>query len=135
MGMSRVKIAVCLSGCHRISAILMTMQLLLPQNAFPQRQTDGVPGLVVTPSSTVLLLGETFPVWVADETGRPLANVQWSISRPIADLQVRKGSVVLQAREAGRALLTATANHQSATAAVAVLDGEKLPPASVRWSL
>jgi len=35
----------------------------------------------------------------------------------------------------GRAVLTATANKQTATAVVSVVSGNKLPPGIVRWSL
>jgi outer membrane protein assembly factor BamB len=39
------------------------------------------------------------------------------------------------AKETGRAVLQATANNQSATAMITVVEGEKLPPGTVRWSL
>src|SRR5260370_12349257 len=56
-------------------------------------------------------------------------------SPPIADLQEENGEVVVRGKQKGRATVTATANNQSATAVIAVVDGGKLGPATVRWSL
>src|SRR5260370_33828323 len=56
-------------------------------------------------------------------------------SPPIADLQEENGEVVVRGKQKGRATVTATANNQSATAVIAVDDGGKLGPATVRWSM
>lgn len=122
-------------GWQRTVTSLLAAQLLAVGTAFTQIQNDATPQLLITPSSKVLVLGETSPIWAIDESGKPTANVVWSINPPIADLQIQDGKAVLQAREAGTALLTATARGQSVTATVSVLDAAKLSSGTVRWSL
>jgi hypothetical protein len=82
-----------------------------------------------------MLVGETSTLSAVDETGRPMANVQWSINSDVVTLQEQDGEVFLQGRAPGQAVLTATANHKSDTAVISVLAGQKLAPPTVRWSL
>jgi outer membrane protein assembly factor BamB len=117
------------------AACLFASEMLFGHSAFSQSQTNGVPALLVTPSTITLLAGDTATLSAVDETGRPVANVQWSIQPQIAYLYEQNGEVSVQGIRAGRATLTATANELSATAAVSVVDGDKLAPATVRWSL
>ena len=118
-----------------IAVALVTVLLLFANPIFAGPQSSGAPSLLVTPSTTVLLVGDSSALSAVDETGRPVSNVQWSITPSIADLHEENGDVYLLAKQAGRAVLTATANNQSATAVVSVVAGEKLTPATVRWSL
>jgi len=82
-----------------------------------------------------MLVGETSALSAVDETGKPVANVRWSINSDIVTLQEQDGEAFLQGRAPGRAIVTATANHQSDTAVISVLEGQRLAPATVRWSL
>ena len=123
----RVRSAIALS--------LVAIELLVAGAAFPQPQSQNAPMPLVTPSTTVMLVGETSTLSAVDEIGKPLSDVAWSVSPPIADLEEENGEVVVRGKQKGRATVTATANNQSATAVIAVVDGGKLGPATVRWSL
>jgi hypothetical protein len=114
---------------------LGTVMLFSADAAVPGPPSQGASGLLVTPSAVMLLAGENTSLSAVDESGRPISNVHWSISPPIAELREERGELVLEARQAGRAVLSATVNNQSATAVVCVVSGSKLPPGSVRWSV
>jgi outer membrane protein assembly factor BamB len=117
-------------------AVSLVLVLLLSANrVFAGPQSGGTSGLLVTPSTVVLLVGENTSLSAIDETGRPASNVQWSIGPSIALLHEKNGGVLLEGKQSGRAVLTATANNRTATAVVSVVSGNKLPPATVRWSL
>jgi len=118
-----------------IAVSLVFILLLCANRVFAGPQSEGTPGLLVTPSTVVLLVGENTSLSAVDETGRPASNVQWSISPSIADLHEENGDVLLEGKQSGRAVLTAAANNRTATAVVSVVSGNKLPPATVRWSL
>lgn len=122
-------------GFSMFAACLVAIELILALPASPQQQSNAASRLLVTPSASVLLVGETSALSAVDETGRPVANVRWSISSQIANLQEENGEVFVQGRASGRATLTATADHQSATAVISVVQAQKLAPAAVRWSL
>ena len=114
---------------------LVAALLLFANRVFSEPQSSGVPGLVVTPTTAVLLVGDSSALLAVDETGRPVSRVRWSISPSIADLHEENGEVTVVGKQAGLAVLTAAANNQSATAVVSVVGGEKLAPATMRWSL
>jgi outer membrane protein assembly factor BamB len=118
-----------------IAVSLVTVLLLSANRAIAGPQSDGMPGLLITPSSVVLLVGENSSLSAVDETGRPVSAVHWSINPSIVDLHEENGEVLLEGKQAGRAVLTASANNQTATAVVSVVAGSKLPPGTVRWSL
>jgi hypothetical protein len=123
---------------HATSAIAVSLALALLLSANPVSagpQSGGKSGLLVTPSTVVLLVGENTSLSAIDETGRPASNVQWSISPSIADLHEENGDILLEGKQSGRAVLTAAVNNRTATAVVSVVSGNKLPPATVRWSL
>ena len=130
MGILRAKAFI-----HSVSVILAAMELLLAHSTFAQSRPEGQPALLVTPSEVVLPTGDTTALTAVDEAGRPAADVQWSINPQIANLQQQNGEVIVQGRESGRATLTATANHQSATAVITVVAEQRLAPATVQWSL
>jgi outer membrane protein assembly factor BamB len=110
--------------------------LLLPANeVFAGPQSGSGPGLLVTPSTVVLLVGENASLSAVDETGRPVSNVHWSINPSIADLKEENGDLLLESKRSGHAVLTTVANNQTATAVVSIVPGNKLPPATLRWSL
>jgi outer membrane protein assembly factor BamB len=119
----------------RLRCPLVAVLLLLANPVWAGPQSGGVPGLQVTPNTTVVFVGDYSALSAVDETGRPVAKTQWSISPSIADLRVENGEVLVQGKQAGRAVLTATANNQSATSVISVVAGKKLEPGTVRWSL
>ena len=118
-----------------IALSVVTVLLFSANAATPRSPSQATSGLLITPSTVVLLVGDESSLSAVDETGRPVSNVHWSINPPIADLQEENGEIVLEGKEAGRAVLSATANNQSATAVVSVVSGDKLPAGTVRWSV
>jgi len=117
-------------------ALSLAAALLFSANAaIPRPLSQTTTGLLVTPSTVVLLVGESSSLSAADDAGRPVSNVHWSITPSIADLREENGEIVLEGKEAGRAVLSATANNQSATAVVSVVSGNRLPAGTVRWSV
>jgi outer membrane protein assembly factor BamB len=138
MRISSTKASTDLSAWRVIFALaisLATILLLPASRVFAVPQSGDAPSLLVTPSTVVLLVGENAFLSAIDETGRPVSNVHWSINPSVADLNEENGDVLVQGKRSGRAVLTATANNQTATAVVSVVTGNKLPPATVRWSL
>lgn len=118
-----------------VVSLLLTIQLALAQPALAVTQSNVTPGLLVTPSTIVLARGDSSQLSAIDESGRPVSNVQWSLSEPIATVQEEGGQVFLQGREAGKATLTATADGQSASAIITVVADNKLAPGTIHWSL
>ena len=90
---------------------------------------------VVTPSSLAVLVGQSATLSFNDASGQPLGNAKWSIDPPIADLQPEKGHILLTPKQPGRAVITATNDAWSASATISILAGERLPPATVHWSV
>ena len=72
---------------------------------------------------------------MVDSSGSPIKNAEWSISEPVANLGVENGAVSVQALRQGRAIITASTEHGSATAVISIVSGTKFPPATVQWSL
>ena len=103
--------------------------------SFATSQSGNTPGLLITPSTVVLQVGEDSAFSAIDETGRPVSDVEWSIKPSIAELHSDNGEIRIGAKAPGRAVLTATANNQIATAILSVVSDDKLPPATIRWSL
>jgi hypothetical protein len=99
------------------------------------RQLENTPALLVTPSSLALLAGENARLSAVDASGRPVANVQWSIYPAVADLQTEDGEVYVHAKQSGHAILTATTEDHTASASITVASGDTLPGGTVRWSL
>lgn len=93
------------------------------------------PFLAVTPSTLTVLAGEPATFAVVDESGTPLANVQWSIAPPIAEVHVENGKLGFLTREPGRAVVTATVGDNSATASLTVLPSQSFSQGTVRWSV
>lgn len=89
----------------------------------------------MTPSAIVLAPGDSSQLSAIDGTGKPVSNVQWSLSEPIASVQQEDGQVFVQGRGAGKGTLTATANGHSASATVTVSADSRLAPGTVHWSL
>jgi outer membrane protein assembly factor BamB len=109
--------------------------LLFASQTFGRPQIGAAPGPLVTPSSAVLLVGEPLALTAVDESGKPVSSVQWSISPAIAELRQQNGEVIVEGKQEGRAVLTGTVSNQTATAIISIIQGEKLPPGTVRWSL
>ena len=118
-----------------IAVSLVFVLLLSTSRVFAGPQSGITPGLLITPSTVVLLVGENTSLSAVDETGRPLSNVHWSINPAIGELNEEHGDLLLEGKQSGDAVLTAVANNQTATAVVSIVSGNKLPPATVRWSL
>jgi outer membrane protein assembly factor BamB len=122
--------------CARRAILAIGVLLFFSGNrVFGGPQSGSGPGLLVTPSAVMLLVGDTTVLSAVDEIGRRVADVHWSISPPIADLNEENGELILEGKQSGQAMLTAVANHQTATAVVSIVSGKKLPAATVRWSL
>ena len=117
------------------AALFLVALVLLCNAAFATPQSASPTGLLVTPSTTVLLVGENSVLSVVDETGHPVSHAQWSIHPSLAGLHDENGEVRVEAKLPGRAVLTATANNQTATSVITIVSGTELPPATVRWSL
>jgi outer membrane protein assembly factor BamB len=101
----------------------------------PSQQSENTAALLVTPSSLALLAGENARLSAVDASGRPVANVRWSIYPAVADLQTEDGEVDVHAKQSGHAILTATAEDHTASASITVAPGDTLPRGTVRWSL
>ncbi len=123
---------------RRIAAIAFStvLAVLLGNPLFAGSQSGYTKSLIVTPSAAVILVGESASFSVVDETGHPISDVQWSID-PLsaANLRAENGEVVVEGKDAGRAVLTASANNMTATAKISVVTGGKLPSGTVHWSL
>ena len=78
-----------------------------PVSGLAAAQTEIVPSLIITPTVVTLLVDESRSFSAIDATGHPVRAAQWSISAPIAELQIDGGEVRVDARHAGRAVLTA----------------------------
>lgn len=116
-----------------MGACVFAFGFILAHSAFPQSPPNAQPKLLITPSSATFMVGSTSPLSATDESGKPIANVTWSINPQIATLREEDGAIFVEGTQVGQAVLTATANNQTATATISVL--EKLPPATVLWSL
>jgi outer membrane protein assembly factor BamB len=117
------------------AASVIGILFLFASQTFGRPQIGVMPGLLVTPSSALLLVGETFSLTAVDESGKPVSSVQWSISPAIAELHQQNGEVQIEGKQEGRAVLTGTVNNQSATATITIIQGDKVPAGTVRWSL
>ena len=91
--------------------------------------------VTVTPTSVTMLVNDSRNLSVVDSSGSPIKNAEWSISEPVANLGVENGAVSVQALRQGRAIITASTEHGSATAVISIVSGTKFPPATVQWSL
>lgn len=125
------------AGGAIVAALSLIALILFDRGAFAKRQSGSPTRLLVTPSATVLLVGENSVLSVVDETGHPVSSARWSIHPYLAGLHEENGEVRIEAKQPGRAVLTATAtaNSQTATAFITIVSGTDLPPATVRWSL
>ena len=121
-----------------IAAIAFTTALavLLASPSLAAPQSGSVNSLIVTPSAAVVLVGDSVTFSVVDETGHPISDVQWSID-PLspADLHTENGEVRVEGKEAGRAILSASVNNQTASATISVVSSGRLTSGTVQWSL
>jgi outer membrane protein assembly factor BamB len=115
--------------------MLVSLAWFLAFPAFAQNHSQDAPELIVTPSTLTLLVGDPAFLSANDATGRPVKADEWSISAPIADLQIANGDLIVEPKHKGRAVLTARFGNLSATAVITVLEAEKLPAGSVEWSI
>lgn len=109
--------------------------LFLTSPGIADGQATNGANLIVTPSALTLLVDDTAYLSANDGTGRPLRLAEWSISAPIADLEMENGDVVVIPKRQGRAILTAHFGNQSASASLTILEGAKLPAGTVHWSV
>src|SRR5579862_1681998 len=124
------------TSCLILSIMLgVFVSALFAIRSFATPQSGNTSGLFITPSTVVLQVDEDSAFSAIDETGRPVSNVEWSVKPGIAELHRDNGEIRVEAKTAGRAVLTATANNQIATAIISVVPDSKLPPATIRWSL
>lgn len=120
---------------RRISTIFLFIFSIAAVRAGNAGQTVSSSSLTVTPSTVVLTIGETANLSVVDGSGRPVSDAQWTVSPLIADITPEGDNMALVARQTGQAVLTAYANNLSATAAVTIVAGQRLPATAVQWSL
>ena len=122
-------------SCCLALHIFLVIVTLIADPASTSAQSTVLPQLLITPSAVTLLAGDDSCLSAVDSTGRPVLDVRWSLSEPIAELHQDCTEIQLRATKAGRAILTASRDGISTSAVVTVLTGDKLPPGTVRWSL
>lgn len=91
--------------------------------------------LFVSPSVSNMLPGDFREFCAFDINGKILTReAEWTIDDPgIAALDVKEAPTITT-RRPGKATLRARVGGQTAEAAIAVLDGDKLPDGTVKWS-
>jgi hypothetical protein len=116
-----------------VGIAISSMLLFLASPGIAEGQGSNANNLIVTPSALTLLVGDIASLSANDGTGRPVRTVEWSISAPIADLQIDNDDVTVVPTHQGRATLTARLGSLSASATITILEGAKLPAGTVHW--
>lgn len=117
------------------SVILSLLWIFFAGPSIAARQMGNAPTLLVTPSTAIIGVGGDLRFSAIDGTGHPLSDVQWSIDNPIGELHDENGQIRIDASQTGRAVVTATANNQTASATISVLPATELRSGVVNWSL
>jgi hypothetical protein len=82
-----------------------------------------------------MLVNDSDSLSVVNPSGSPIEVAEWSVSPLIAELTVEKAKVTVHAIRPGRAIITASTEYGSATAAISILSSTEFPPATIHWSL
>lgn len=88
--------------------------------------------LRVVPEVAGVLAGSSRTFQVLDEFGLDVPDVVWQVDHP-ALAAISADGHVLTARAPGSVAIKATAGGMTATAAVTIFTGDRLPPGSIRW--
>src|SRR5690242_19436377 len=109
------------------------MALSLTPSRAAQNSFESSP--LVTPSSVTFVVGETQAFTLVDSNGNPSTNLEYKVDPPIAAVNVEHRAIDVTATRPGRAILTATAEGQSATATLTVLEAKSLAFGAILWTL
>jgi len=92
--------------------------------------------LFVSPSVTNMLVGDIREFCVFDIAGKVLTReAEWTIDDSgIATLN-DKGQPTIMTKQSGRAILRARVGSRSAEASITVLDGDRMPDGTIKWSV
>jgi hypothetical protein len=90
--------------------------------------------LIITPSKTTMLIGESRTFRLVDQNGHMQHDVTWSVSDDGA-FDVGKGDELeLTAKSAGDYRLEGRSSNGSSDATITVMEGASLPVGTVKWS-
>lgn len=120
---------------RRAVAVSLFLYLLALSSVNASAQSSLPPLLAVTPSTLAILVGESAPLSVINQTGNPLADAEWSVSSSIAEIIHEDNRTELLAKEPGRLVVTASTGSHSATASVTILAVLNHTEATVQWSV
>jgi hypothetical protein len=123
------------SKSRQAIVILLFVFSVLASRLGDAEQAAPSASLTVTPSAVNLVVGDSADLRVVDNFGRPVSDVQWTVSPSIAEIELLGDTMMLRAMQSGQAVLTAYAENLSAAATVTIAAGPQLPPTAVRWSL
>ena len=123
------------TGGWRFSFPFVVFLLVLASSEEVLGQGASAARLIVTPSTFNLLPNETASFSANGAAGLPVTNAKWSLEPQIAELHVENGVVRVTPKGLGRAILTATAENESATAIIEIFSGEHLPDSMLRWTV
>ena len=92
--------------------------------------------LFVSPSVTNMLVGDFRDFCVFDLDGKILTReAEWTIDDPGIATLAGKGDPAITTKQPGKAVLRARVGNQYAEALITVLDGNKLPDGTIKWSV
>jgi hypothetical protein len=89
---------------------------------------------LITPDTTIMLIGESRPFRMVDQNGHAQRGVTWIISDADAFQSSGGDEVELTAKRAGDFHLTARTERAVAEGTIKVLEGTTLPTGTVKWS-
>jgi hypothetical protein len=92
--------------------------------------------LFVSPSVTNMLVGDTREFCVFDLDGRILTReAEWTIDDAGIAILNDKGQPTVITKHSGKTVLRARVGSRSAEASITVLDGDKMPNGTIKWSV
>lgn len=92
--------------------------------------------LFVSPSVTNMLVGDIREFCVFDIDGKILTReAEWTIDDSGIVTLNDKGQPTIITKQPGKAILRARVGSQSAEASITVLDGDKMPNGTIKWSV
>ena len=89
---------------------------------------------LITPEKTTMLIGESRPFRMVDQSGHSQHKVTWTLSDADAFQSAEGDEIRLTPKRAGDFRLTARTDFATAEATVKVMEGESLPVGTVKWS-
>ena len=92
--------------------------------------------LFVSPSVTNMLIGDTREFCAFDIDGKILTSeAEWTIDDGGIAALNDKGQPTIIAKRSGKAVLRARVGSRSAEASITVVDGDKMPDGTIKWSV